>query len=396
METKKTTIWTHNFICAMLANFMLCIAHSSANTLVSTYARFLDAGPVLMGMLTGLFFGVALLMHPVSGPIMASIDARKLLIIAFSVGALVNVGYALFQNIVIFTILRIINGIQYAFVGASGMMVAGDSLPPEKLGSGLGVYGMSGAIATSVGPTLGVVARDWGTRIGGEGMGFTFLFSFAALCLFIAVIPSFLLDYSKSAESLGAGPWYKNIFALAALPATITTTLVVVANSLFNAYMVPFAEEAGISGISVFFTVLAIAMLVSRPVSGKINDKYGAAAVIIPSLICFALSFVVIWLSHNLITTFVAAVLAAIGYGGSQPALQAMCLKSCPGKKAVASNTLYTGMDLGYFTGPLLGGVVISVSNYRTMFLTGAVPCVLALLCMFVIIAIAAKRKQEL
>ena len=53
---KKTTIWTHNFICVFIVNAMLSLAHSSVNTLVSTYATYLGAGAVVMGILTGLFF----------------------------------------------------------------------------------------------------------------------------------------------------------------------------------------------------------------------------------------------------------------------------------------------------------------------------------------------------
>ena len=92
--SKKPTIWSRNFICVLLANSLLVLSHNSVNTLVSTYATHLGAGPRIMGLLTGMFFGVALAMRPVAGPITTRIDKRKLMIFVYTLGCLVNIGYA--------------------------------------------------------------------------------------------------------------------------------------------------------------------------------------------------------------------------------------------------------------------------------------------------------------
>ena len=96
---KKQTIWTRNFICMMVANFLMLMSNFSTNTLVSTYASFLGAAPMLMGLLTGMFYGIALLMRPVAGPVQTRTNHRKLLIAVFAIGVVVNVGYALFHSI---------------------------------------------------------------------------------------------------------------------------------------------------------------------------------------------------------------------------------------------------------------------------------------------------------
>ena len=48
-------------------------------------------------------------------------------------------------------------------------------------------------------------------------------------------------------------------------------------------------------------------------------------------------------------------------------------------RRAVASNTLYTVMDIGNFLGPTLGGIILSRSNYETMFRSALIPQALAL-----------------
>ena len=55
-NTEKSTIWSRNFICVLIANSLLVLSHNSVNTLVSTYATYLGAGPRVMGLLTGMFF----------------------------------------------------------------------------------------------------------------------------------------------------------------------------------------------------------------------------------------------------------------------------------------------------------------------------------------------------
>ena len=91
------------------------------------------------------------------------------------------------------------------------------------------------------------------------------------------------------------------------------------------------------------------------------------------------------------------AVVAAIGYGSANPAVQSMSMQcEVPLKRAVASNTLYIGMDLGYFVGPVIGGMIYAYSDYRTVIMAGAVPAVLALVCFLITWPMYAARRKEL
>ena len=72
--------------------------------------------------------------------------------------------------------------------------------------------------------------------------------------------------------------------------------------------------------------------------------------------------------------------IAAIGFGSFQPALYSMVILSeTPLKRSVASNTLYMGIDLGLFVGPILGSIVYEMYNYSIMFKAG-LPCLYSVL----------------
>ena len=177
---KKITIWNRNFICVFTANAMLSLAHSSISTLVSTYATYLNAGALLMGLLTGLFFGVSLAVRPLTGPLSTKLNKRTLMISVFALGVFVNIGYALFPSIPMFVFFRFFHGMQYSLMGSLIMTVAGDSLPREKLASGMGVYSVGGAVMIAIAPGIGVALLNLGTVLRDAGFGFKLVFLFGA------------------------------------------------------------------------------------------------------------------------------------------------------------------------------------------------------------------------
>ena len=159
-------------------------------------------------------------------------------------------------------------------------------------------------------------------------------------------------------------------------------TLLCVGYSLYNSYMLPYATEKGIGGVSVFFTVVAGVIVVARPLSGRLTERFGVKKIMIPCLLIFMASFIVVGISKSLPSILIGGVLAAIGYGAAQPSLQAMAIQTeTPIKRSVASNTLYAGIDLGFFVGPFLGSVVFKFANFSVMYLAGAVPILLSIVC---------------
>lgn len=399
LNKKSASIWSRNFTCAILANLFLCLAHFSVNTLVATYATYLGAAPVLMGFLTGMFFAVALAIRPISGPLITKVDKRLLMIVVFALGGFVNVGYAMFHTIPAFVFFRFLNGVQYSFVGALIMTVAGDSLPEEKMASGMGIYGVGGAVGTAAGPSIGYVLKELGTKISNEGLGFTFVFLFAAVVLTAAVIPSVLMrpDAKTKEDIKSTGAWYKNIVTVYALPTTIVLFFISLSYALYNSYIFNLAAEQNIPDINYYYVLMAGVLVISRPMSGFLTDRFGLSKVVVPGMILFAVSFLIVGSSRTLGMILLGAVIAALGVGSTQPALQAMCIQSVsPLKRSVASNTLFIGTDLALFCGPLFGSVVYKYSSYALMFKTGAIPIVIGLVCFIIILPVYAKRRREL
>lgn len=403
MENSNTkspvTIWNRNFICILSTAFMLGIAHFSVNPLVASYAVHLGASAFIMGLLSGLFFGVALSMRPVSGPVITKFDKRKLMMLVFLIGGVANIGYALFDNISAFIAFRLLHGLQYALVGSLTMTLAGDNLPMEKMASGMGIYGLSGSIAMAIGPTIGMHVLNFGTYLKNESFGFTCVFLFSMIILFLGVIPSYMLSPDKKTKEdiLNTGAWYKNIASVHTVPLAIVMFFIFMGWSLYNVYIVEYAKELDIPGISSFYTVLALVLLLSRPASGLLTDRFGLAKVLLPSLLVFAASFIIIGFSRSIGSMLAGAAVAAAGFGSFQPALYSMCILSeTPLKRSVASNTLYMGIDIGLFIGPILGSIVFEMYDYSTMFKAASWMIIMASIVFILLLPAYHRRRRVL
>lgn len=385
----------------MLANTMLCLAHFAVNPLVPSYATHLGAQGTLMGLLTGMFFGVALAMRPISGPMITKIDKRKLLIGVFVLGAIANFGYAMFPTISLFVVFRFINGAQYSFVGSLILTRVSDCLPPEKMASGMGIYGVGGSVAMSIAPAIGEFLVRKGTEMRDISLGYRMLFFYAMTILILATIPCFISDPdNRSKEDADSvGKWYRNIFTMRAAPIALIMLFLVAAYSMYNNYMIKFGQEVGVGNIGLFYTVLAFSLMLSRPLMGSLLDNIGGGRKgILPALALFAGSFLIVGTAKSMPQMLVGAVVAAIGYGAAQPTLQALCMRVVPPlKRGVASNTLYVGIDLGFFIGPIVGAAIQErTGSFGTMYKFTVVPVVIAGILLFFLLPAFQRRIEEI
>ena len=113
--------------------------------------------------------------------------------------------------------------------------------------------------------------------------------------------------------------------------------------------------------------------------------------VLVVGIICFALSYVALSAAQDMGGLLVAAVIGSAGFGSCAPLVQTLALSSVPvERRGAASNTAFTGLDLGMLIGPPTGGLVTEAlfsmtgsmaDAYSAMWIVMLVPaaCALAL-----------------
>jgi len=405
MIKSKQTIWSKTFICVFAAQAFMSLSQMSVNILIARYAReSLGVGDILMGNLVGMYFAVALAIRPVSGPLQTRLNKRKLLIFVYLAGCAANLGYAFTRSTGMFVFFRVLQGVQYGFMGSLTMTIAANSLPQERLAYGIAMYTLGGTVAQMIAPNIGLWLRDLGPVIregaAGVALGYRLAFLFAATSLGCAIVPLIIMPDEARARN-GADEkreaWFSEIISIHALPIAFVAVLTTIAMSGLRNYIDAFANEAGIPNIGLFATFTAITLVCSRPVIGSLMERFGTPRILPAGMLILACSLVVIAYSKTLSVILIGSVLSAIGSGIIIPGLSAMCVQTeTLRRRAVASNTQYGGQDLGGYLGSLWGGIVVSRYNFSMVMLSGLIPLTLAFICFFIFMPAYSRRLRDL
>ena len=135
--------------------------------------------------------------------------------------------------------------------------------------------------------------------------------------------------------------------------------LIAVSFSCMGSYVVLYGYGRGVADMGLFFVVYALCLVVTRPALGGLADRVGTPRVLVFGTICFAASYVALFYAQGLPGFLLAAVIGSAGFGCCAPLLQSMGLASVGiDRRGAASNTMFTGLDLGMLVGPVTGGAV--------------------------------------
>ena len=173
----------------------------------------------------------------------------------------------------------------------------------------MGWYGMAMTVAMAIGPMLG-------TYIVG-GYSFQTLFLVATGLSLIAFILAYMTRAPYQAKP-SAGRI--QLVEKSVLPVTVAIFFWLSLTGNYNLPPAVCRVHPGQSG-NLFPGVRRRSYLDSA-FAGKLSDRFGEAAVIIPSLIVTAGALIVLSLSSGLPGLIIAAILYGIGFGSAQPALQ--------------------------------------------------------------------------
>lgn len=373
-ESKK--MFNPLFIKVCLVNFMLMMGQQMANTLIPKYADYLGASSVIVGMITGIFSTTAFIIHAVSGQVIDVFEKRRVIFVASLTMTVAFVGYTVADNITLLIIARLLQGCGVALTVVACLTLISQSVSRENITTAVAFYAVAGTIAQAIGPSIGLTLM--------KEAGYKKAFLVATIIMAFATLLSLTLDKDETAGGK-INLNIKNIYAVnAIIPATIMIFLSGV-NVNISSFLVLFAGSIGVEDIQLYFTVNAIALLLSKPLVGKLSDKYGTVKILPWAIISLGVSMFLIGKATGLMMILIAAVFNAFGYGACQPMIQSLCVKSVSNeRRGAACSTCYSGTDIGYTFGPIITGTIVKKYGYRVMFTSLPLFLLFALIIFFV------------
>jgi len=309
---------------------------------------------------------------PLTGAFADRIGQRRTLITSASVITLFSAGYAVIPDHRLVLVLAVLHGFFW-----SGLLTASPAymtgfLPPMRRAEGIGYWGFSSVAAVAVAPSLGfwIYQHGW----------FALCATTGALNLTMAVIawrlPPDRVAVSHAQSPHPAGPLVEwRVMALAG-----TLTMYSYSYGAVTSFAAMYAESTGVTPTAIYLTVLALGILVTRPMSGKLADRLGYTRVLVPCLALISVGIFLLQLGTGRIWHVLSAAVFGAGYGSAYPVFAAFVLQQVDGRRrGAAFGAIVAAFDLGIGTGSLATGWIIQVSGYRTAFAVGGAISALAI-----------------
>ncbi|GKV63883.1 MULTISPECIES: MFS transporter [unclassified Sporosarcina] len=392
MENRK--IWTKDFIITSIINFFLMLVMYLLMVTIAPFSvKEYGVSTSTAGLVSGIFIIGTLIARLAIGGLIEKVGSRKILMIGLTVTVLASAFYLGAVNLPLLMANRFFHGIGLGIAStATGTMVA-QMLPPSRRGEGIGYFSLSSVLATAIGPFFGIFLS--------QHYEYSVLFLFclvlsvccAAMFFFVrktdAVMPK------KSVESAIEKPGIHSLLEKRALPIGLVTLLAAIAYSGVLSFISFYAEEVDlVSTASFFFLVYAIAVLLSRPYSGRLLDLKGNKFVVYPSLILFAGGLLLLSGVQTGWMLLLAGGILGLGFGNFQSCAQAIALQGVrPERLGVATSTFFIFLDFGFGFGPYLLGSLIPVIGYRELYV---VLTVVVLIALGLFMLFSNRRKNEI
>lgn len=380
-------LWNKHYILVLLVNTLNAFSFFMVVTILSKYLVNIGTTVEMAGFIVGLFSLTSLCCRPFSGIMadrLSNVTLLKWSNILMGVGLL---GFTVTTYIPLLIVFRIINGIGFALSGTCQISLASRYIPKDKMGEGIGYLGLGMVLGSAVAPGFGLAIAE------GCGMKITFLISAAFTVIAFVILCFYHEERKKVVEKKKIK--LSDMIATKALPYTLVAGSFSFVNGIIASYLVLFADEIGVKGISIYYTVCAIVLFTVRPFSGKLMDKKGIRVTVLPGLILTALAMFMLGSSKTIIFILITGVIRSVGQGAAQPSLQAGCISAVgKDKSGVATSTYYLGGDVCQGFGPMIGGAIVGniagVAGYTALFNV----CGVLLLCALVFFYIITNKKK--
>ncbi len=364
-------ILTRDFILAFFAQFTFTLANHILIPTLPIYLSRLGSRETEIGVLIGVFTVSSLVLRPLTGKILLRTPEKKMMIIGALLFGLGSIGYFVALPFWPFFLVRVFQGVGYAFFYTASFTLIANISPDAHRGQSLSYFLLALNISLALGPSLGMFLIN--------RFDFTMLF---LVCLGLSLGSFFILIKLGSrqvAPTEDSSIASRFLISREALPASTMGFFFFFIWGAITTFFPLYAIRHGVINPGLFFTMIAIMIILSRILGARVSDLYSSEKIILPCFIILIVSTVIIAFSKTLPMFVLAGLIWGIGHAFFYPALVVYILDRVGSSRSLAMGTL-TGMtDLGIFMGPAVMGMVIQVTSYPIMFVCLSLVGVLSL-----------------
>jgi MFS family permease len=322
----------------------------------------------------GLFLGFltysSALSAPLTGAFGDRVGQRRILIVASLALAAFMLAYAVLTDVRIILGVTILHGIFWSGLLSASSAYMTHLLPEHRRAEGIGYWGLSTLLAVAVAPTVGfwIYKRGW----------VWLCVSGAVLNLVMASIASRLKDHSRLDTPRPPGR-PKGFLEWRVLIVSITLALYSFGYGGITSFAAMYADANGVSPKGLYLTALAIVILATRPILGRLGDRFGYKQVFIPCLVLISCGMGLLSFGGSRWWMLMSALVFGVGFGTAYPSYVGYVMRTVRAdRRGAAFGAVLAAFDTGIGTGSTLMGWIIDRHGFSNAFGTAAVLSILA------------------
>ena len=322
---------------------------------------------------SGLFLGFltysSAFSAPVTGALADRAGSRRVLIVSSLALTVFSVLYAVITNVWLLLAMVLVHGVFWSGLLSASAAYMTSMLPEARRAEGIGYWGLSTLLAVAVAPAVGfwIYSKGW----------FWLCVLSAALNLVMAAIAFQLHDTPRHHHGEESK---SRLLEWRVLVVSVTLALYSFGYGGITSFTALYADANGVTPKGIYLSALAIVILITRPLLGRLGDRFGYKQVFVPCLVLIALGMSVLALGGTRQLMLISAVIFGIGFGTAYPTYVGYVMKGVSAqRRGAAFGAILAAFDTGIGTGSTSMGWLIQRWGFGTAFGVAAVLAALAL-----------------
>ena len=365
---ERPQLWTKDFLMICGVNFFTHLVFYSLLATVTQYViGHFGRSQSEAGLAVGIYVLMAVAARLFAGKIVDVMGRKKILIISAVTFFLAVLAYQFAATFTLFMIVRAFHGFTFGFLMTATNAIMADVVPDQRRGEGTGYYATAMNIAMAAGPFIGLFMLRAATFD-----LFVWVLVVVAFCNLLGIFLKVPAQKTSSQSTQKTQPKFSisDMFEKGALPIAVCMFTLALGYSSLLSFLSSYTEEIGYGEVATyFFVVYAIALVLTRPITGRLFDRLGENKLTYPCLVLIVIGYFVLSQASSGWMVLAASALIGIGYGTVQSNYLAIAIKEAlQNRKATATSTFFILMDLAIGVGPYLYGLLLGYMSYRSMY----------------------------
>ncbi len=378
-------LWNRTFLFCMLISGLANMSNGMLSPALPIYVTALGRGTEIAGTIVAVATFLSMFGRGLSGGWSDKYSRKTIILVCLISTVAAFLLFCFADSIPLLVLAKCLQGVSSGIITTVLCTIAYDTLPPELLGSGIGMFALAGSLAQCIAPSIG-------TALAKRGMYTTLFASSAAAAavsfLILLTIPVELTAKAKRwQEAKRNGTAQRRGFHISdylcrpAFPAAFLLIMNGIIHAAISNFLAHCGLSRGIESIALFFTINSIVLIVARPLCGRISDRRHIGWLIIPGYIAMGAACLLIATAKNMVPIVIAAVLYGFGFGATMATSQLWAIRAAgPDQRSTANSTYYVGGDIGLALGAYVAGALAAAVNYTVMYAIIAAVCAFSML----------------